>query len=73
MNKINKQNRTRGTESWNRLTAVRGEVGGDCLKEGEEIRQRTYVKGPWTWTTVWGMTMKGGEGGGEGGKLGQLK
>ena len=53
MNKINKQNRTRGTESWNRLTAVRGEEGGrDCLKKGEGISQRTYVKDPWTWATV---------------------
>ena len=54
-------------ESWNRLTAVRGEGGGgDGLKEGEGISQRTYMHDPWTWTTVWGLTMEvgGGLGGG---------
>ena len=39
---------TRGTESWNELTVLRGEVGGeDSLKEGERISQRTYMKDPW--------------------------
>ena len=26
--------------------------GGDWLKEGEGTSQRTYMKDPWTWTTV---------------------
>ena len=36
MNKITKQNRTKGIELRNELTAVRRERGGkeDCLKEG---------------------------------------
>ena len=59
------------------MTAVRGEDGGeDCLKEGEGVSHRTYMKDPWTWTTVWGLTMEVGvgglDGGGKGGKLGQL-
>ena len=40
---------------------VRGEVGdGDCLKEGEGISQRTYMKDLWTWTMVWGLAMEMG-------------
>ena len=57
--KINEQNRTGNTESRNRLTTVRGEEGGGyCLKEGEGINQRTYMKDSWTWSTVWGLTME---------------
>ena len=64
-------------ESWNRLTTVRGEEGGrDCLKEGEGTSQRTYMKGPWKWTILWGWIMEVwdglGGGWGKGGKLGQL-
>ena len=74
MNKINEQNRTRGIESGNRLTVVREEEGdGDCLKEGGGISQRTCTKDPWTWTTVWGLTMEVGgrwAEGGEGRKFG---
>ena len=68
MKKTNEQNRTRGIESWNRLTAVRGEGGGgDWLKEGEGPSQRPCMKDPWTWTTVWGLTIEVGGGlGGEG-------
>ena len=53
---------------WNRLTAVRQEAGGgDYLKGGEGISQRTYMKDPWTWTMLWGLTMEvGGELGGQG-------
>ena len=52
-------------ESWNRLRAVRGEKGGGyCLKEGEEISQRTCMNDPWTWN--WG---EGWVDGGEGGKI----
>ena len=50
-------------EICNKLTAVRGEGGGgDCLKEGEGISQRTYMHVPWTWTTVRRLTvgMRGG-------------
>ena len=46
MNEINEQNRIRGTETWDRLTAVEG--GGDWLKEGEGIRQRADMQDPWT-------------------------
>ena len=28
------------------------------MKEGEGISQRTYMKGPWSWTMVWGPTME---------------
>ena len=51
-------------ESWNRMTALRGEEeGGGCLKLGEGISHRTYMNVPWTWTTVWGLIMEvGGEG-----------
>ena len=42
---------------------VKGEEGGgDCLKEGEGITQRTYMKDPWTGATVWGLTMEVGGG-----------
>ena len=54
-------NRTRGIESQDRLTEVRGEEGGgECLKEGEGVRQGTYMKEPWTWTMGWGLTMEVG-------------
>ena len=48
---------------------------GDSLKEGEGISERTYMKGPWIWTMVLGLTMEvegrlGG--GGQRGQLGQL-
>ena len=34
-------------ESWNRLTAVRGEEGvGDCLKEDEGISQKSIFEEP---------------------------
>ena len=40
-----------------------GEVGGgNCLKEGEGISQGTYMPGPWTWTTGWGLTVGVGVG-----------
>ena len=56
----------RGVESRNRLTAVRGkEGGGKCLKEGENTSQRTYMKGPWTWTMGVGIDY------GSGGRLGR--
>ena len=48
----------------------------DWMKEGEGISQRTYMHDPWTWTTVWGLTVGLGGGLGGGGqsreKLGQL-
>ena len=31
----------------------------DCLK-GEGISQRTYIKDPWSWTTVWELIMEVG-------------
>ena len=39
------------------------ERGGDCLKEGEGTSQRTHMRDPWTWTTVWGLTREGGQSG----------
>ena len=48
----------------------------ECLKEGEGSSQRTCMNDPWTWTTVWGLTVGLGGGLGGGGqsreKLGQL-
>ena len=31
----------------------KGQVGGNCLKDGEGISQRTYMNNPWIQTTVW--------------------
>lgn len=40
-------------EAWNRLTGVRGEVGGiDSMKEGEENSQKTYIHSLYTQTTM---------------------
>ena len=42
-------------DTWNRLTAVRGkEGGGDQMREGEGISQRSYMCDPWTQMTVCG-------------------
>ena len=41
------------------------------MKEGEGISQRTYMKDPWSWTTVWGQTMEVGEGLAGGGRKGK--
>ena len=58
------------------MTAIRQVGGGgDCLKEGEEISQRTCMHHPGTWKMIWGLTMGMGVGrveGDNGGKLGQL-
>ena len=43
------------------------------MKEGEGISQRTYMKGPWTWTMVWGLTMEVGGGLGGGGTGGKMR
>ena len=32
------------------------------IERSEGISQRTYMKDPWTWTTVWGLTMEVGVG-----------
>ena len=48
--------------------SVRGKEGrGDPLKEGKGISP-TYVKGPWTWAMVRGLTMEVGADWAEGGK-----
>ena len=41
--------KTRGMETWSRLTAIRGEGRGrgDWWEEGEGISHRTYMKDPW--------------------------
>ena len=43
-----------------------GRTEGVWIKEGEGISQRIYMKDPWTWTTVWALTVEvvGGLGGG---------
>ena len=47
----NEQDKNRSIDTWNRLTAVRGEDEGvDWMKEGERISQRTYMH-PWKLTT----------------------
>ena len=57
-----------------RVKAVRG--GGDWLKGGEGISQRTYTKDPWICTVVRGLIMevggRWGVEGGRGGNVGQL-
>ena len=46
-------------EPWNRLTIVRRDgEGGDLVKEGEGISQRTFMKDPWTQAVLWGLTME---------------
>ena len=43
----NEQDKNRSIDTWNRLTAVRGEDEGvDWMKEGERISQRTYMHNP---------------------------
>ena len=43
----NEQNRNRGIDTWNILTAARGgRGGGDWMKEGEGISQRTHMEDP---------------------------
>ena len=54
-------------KTWSRLTAAGGEErGGQWWTEGEGTSQTTCVNDPWTWTTVWGLTvgLEGGLGGG---------
>ena len=54
LQKIESQAQKRGTE-WQLL---RGEVGGwEWMKEGEGIRQRTYMHHPCTRTTVWALVV----------------
>ena len=51
-NKIS--NRTRGMDTWKRLTDLRGEEGGeDWIKQSEGISQRTYMHDPWAQTIMW--------------------
>ena len=47
------------------------EEGGEWGKEGEGIRQRTCMNDPWTWTTVWGLTVGAGHEWAEEGKEGK--
>ena len=70
-NKLMSKNRIRGIETWNRLTAIRGEgQSGDWLKGGG-VSQRTYIHDPWTWTTVLSLP-KGWRGSVEGDKGGKV-
>ena len=54
-------------ETRNRLAASRDEGRGQYWrKEVTSTRQRTCMNDPWTWTTVWGLTMRVGGGIGRG-------
>ena len=63
-------------ETWNRLTAVGGEVeGGGERKEGGGTSQKTCMNDAWPWTTGRGLTVGVGvhrSGGSNGEKFGQL-
>ena len=59
-------------ETRNRLAASRDEGRGQYWrKEVTSTRQRTCMNDPWTWTTVWGLTMKVGDGLGAGRQKGK--
>ena len=48
-------------------------IGGNGAKKGEGTSIRTYMNDPWTWTTVWKLTVGVGFGWveeGKGGKIG---
>ena len=45
--------------------------GGNWMKDSEGINQRTCINGPWTWTTMWGLTVGTGSGLGRGGQRGK--
>ena len=73
MIKTNKQNRTRGAETRNRLTVTREE--SEEWKRREGTSQGTCMNDPWTWTTGCGLTVGVGGWAGRistGEKLGQL-
>ena len=48
-----------------------GGVRGEWWKEEERISQRTCMSDPWTWTTVWGLTVGAGDGLDGGGQRGK--
>ena len=58
MSKLGPEAQNRGADGQD--GGKRGEGRGDWLTEGEETSQRTHTKDPWTWTTVWGLTMEVG-------------
>ena len=41
------------------------------MEEGEGISQRTWMKDPWTWRMVWGLTTEVRDGLGGGGQRGK--
>ena len=45
---------------------------GDNVEEGEGTRQRTHMNDPWTWTTVWELTVEVGCGKGGRGQRGEI-
>ena len=52
-------------KTWSRWKVTKREgAGGQWWKEGEETRPRTCMNDPWTWTTVWGLTVGVGVGDG---------
>ena len=59
-------------EIWSRLKVTRGEEGvGKGWKAGEGTSQGTCMNDPWTWTTVWKLTMGAGGGMDRGGQWGK--
>ena len=67
------QNRTTGMETWYRLKVTGGEGEGIMVERGEGTRQRTCMNDPWTWTTVWGLTVGVGGGMGRGEQRGKIE
>ena len=62
-------------ETWNILTVTRGRWKGDNSEKKRKGLVKICVNDPWTWTTVWELTVGvGGEVGrwDKGGKLRQL-
>ena len=56
-------------ETWSRLIAVGWEVGGqECWKEEKGTSQRICMNDSWTWTTLWELTARVVDGGGQSGK-----
>ena len=45
---------------------------GDNVEEGEGTRPRTHMNDPWTWTTVWELTVEVGCGKGGRGQRGEI-
>ena len=49
----NEQNRNRGVDTWNRLTAVRGEGVWGWDQKGDGINEKICIYDTYTWTAIW--------------------